>query len=287
MNRIMVLLLGLLLSFATHAGGPGAVRKQIESSMLVTGWALIAPDGSVTKLEIDEQEKLPAAVVKLIEQGGAGWRFEPAMVDGVARKAKARMSLRIVAKKIDADLYQLSIRSGYFGEEAQTPEEYVARPDAIKPLAMKPPSYPENAARMGGRGTVYVVLKIARDGTVQESFAEQVNLQVIGSENQMASMRAVFSKAALSAAKKWTFQPPATVGSAHETGWVVRVPVEFQFHGYERPTYGQWDSYVPGPTQRAPWDTNAIGQQAPDAMIAGMLYDARDGLRLLTPLQPG
>lgn len=287
MSRIVALLLGLLVAFASHAAGPGAVRKQIESSMLVTGWALIAPDGSVTKLEIDEQEKLPASVVKLVEQGGASWRFEPVLIDGVARKAKARMSLRVVAKKIDADLYQLSIRSGYFGEEAQTPEEYVARPDAIKPLAMKPPSYPENAARMGGRGTVYVVLKIARDGTVQESFAEQVNLQVIGSENQMASMRTIFSKAALNAAKKWTFQPPVAGGSPNETGWVVRVPVEFQFYGYERPTYGQWDSYVPGPTQRAPWDTNAIGEQAPDAMIAGMLYDARNSLRLLTPLQPG
>jgi TonB family protein len=287
MNRIVALLLGLLVAFACHAGGPGAVRKQIESSMLVTGWVLIDPDGSVTKLEIDGQEKLPAGVVKLIEQGGASWRFEPVLIDGVARKAKARMSLRVVAKKVDADLYQLSIRSGYFGEEAQTPEEYVARPDAIKPLTMKPPFYPENAARMGGRGTVYVVLKIARDGSVQETFAEQVNLQVIGSENQMASMRTIFSKAALSAAKKWTFQPPVAGGSPNETGWVVRVPVEFQFHGYERPTYGQWDSYVPGPTQRAPWDANAMDEQAPDAMIAGMLYDARNSLRLLTPLHPG
>ena len=287
MNRIMLLLLALLLPFASHAGGPGAVRKQIESSMLVTGWVSIAADGSLTKLEMDEREKLPQGVVGLVEQNSAHWRFEPVLVNGVARKAKARMSLRVVAKKVDAELYQLSIRSGYFGEEAQTPEEYVARPDAIKPLAMKPPMYPENAARMGARGTVYVVLKIARDGSVQESFAEQVNLQVIGSENQMASMRTMFSKAALSAAKKWTLQPPAPGGSAAETGWVVRVPVDFQFFGYERPTYGQWDSYVPGPTQRAPWDTDATGEHAPDAMIAGMLYDARNSLRLLTPLQPG
>ena len=287
MNRIVALLLVLLVAFASHAAGPGAVRKQIESSMLVTGWVSIAADGSLTKLEMDEPEKLPKGVVTLVERASAVWRFEPVLVDGVARKAKARMSLRVVAKKMDAELYQLSIRSGYFGQEAQTPEEYVARPDAIKPLAMKPPMYPENAARMGGRGTVYVVLRIARDGSVQESFAEQVNLQVIGSENQMASMRTIFSKAALSAAKKWTFQPPVAGGSSNETGWVVRVPVEFQFYGYERPIYGQWDSYVPGPTQRAPWDTHATDEQAPDAMIAGMLYDARNSLRLLTPLHPG
>jgi hypothetical protein len=30
-----------------------------------------------------------------------------------------------------------------------------------------------------------------------------------------------------------------------------------------------------------------MDEQAPDAMIAGMLYDARNSLRLLTPLHPG
>lgn len=287
MNRTMVLLLGLLIAFASHAAGPGAVRKTIESSMLVTGWVSIAADGSTTKLELDEKEKLPDVVVSLIEKGGARWRFEPVLVDGVARKAKARMSLRIVAKKIDADQYQVSIRSSYFGAEAVTPEEYVQQPDSIKPIAMKPPLYPENAARMGARGTVYVVLKIGREGTVQESFAEQVNLQVIGSDNEMKQMRGILAKSALGAAKKWTFQFPATGENAKQDVWVVRVPVDFQFYGHKRPGYGQWDSYVPGPTLRAPWDTGSDMTQSPDAMIAGGLYDARNSLRLLTPLQPG
>ena len=233
MNRTMALLLGLLVAFASHAAGPGAVRKTIESSMLVTGWVSIAADGSTTKLELDEKEKLPDVVVSLIQKGGATWRFEPVLVDGVARKAKARMSLRIVAKKIDADQYQVSIRSSYFGAEAVTPEEYVQQADSIKPIAMKPPLYPENAARMGARGTVYVVLKIGREGTVQESFAEQVNLQVIGSDNEMKQMRGILAKSALGAAKKWTFQFPATGENAKQDLWVVRVPVDFQFYGYQ------------------------------------------------------
>jgi hypothetical protein len=287
MNRTMALLLGLLVAFASHAAGPGAVRKTIESSMLVTGWVSIAADGSTTKLELDEKEKLPDAVVSLIEKGGATWRFEPVLVDGVARKAKARMGLRIVAKKVDADQYQISIRSSYFGAEAITPEEYVAQSDSIKPIAMKPPLYPENAARMGARGTVYVVLKIGREGAVQELFTEQVNLQVIGSDNEMKQMRGILAKSALNAAKKWTFQLPVTGENAKQDLWVVRVPVDFQFYGYKKPGYGQWDSYVPGPTLRAPWDTGSDTTQSPDAMIAGALYDARNSLRLLTPLQPG
>lgn len=287
MNRILALMLGLLVAFASHAAGPRAVRKTVESSMLVTGWVLIATDGSISKLELDEPDKLPTGVLSLVEQAGASWRFEPLLIDGVARKARARMSLRIAAKKIDAERYEVGIRSGYFGEEAMTPEERLARGDSIKPIAMKPPIYPEIAWKVGARGTVYVVLKIGREGTVQELFAEQVNLQVIGSENEMDRMRDMLAKSALNAARKWTFQLPAVGENAKKETWVVRVPVDFQFHGYQRPSYGQWDSYVPGPTRRAPWDTGFDSAQSPDAMIAGVLYDARYSLRLLTPLHPG
>lgn len=287
MNRILALMLGLLVAFASHAAGPRAVRKTVESSMLVTGWVLIATDGSISKLELDEPDKLPTGVLSLVEQAGASWRFEPLLIDGVARKARARMSLRIAAKKIDAERYEVGIRSGYFGEEAMTPEERLARGDSIKPIAMKPPIYPEIAWKVGARGTVYVVLKIGREGTVQELFAEQVNLQVIGSENEMDRMRDMLAKSALNAARKWTFQLPAVGENAKKETWVVRVPVDFQFHGYQRPSYGQWDSYVPGPTRRAPWNTGFDSAQSPDAMIAGVLYDARYSLRLLTPLHPG
>jgi hypothetical protein len=287
MNRILALMLGLLVAFASHAAGPRAVRKTVESSMLVTGWVLIATDGSISKLELDGPDKLPTGVLSLVEQAGASWRFEPLLIDGVARKARARMSLRIAAKKIDAERYEVGIRSGYFGEEAMTPEERLARGDSIKPIAMKPPIYPEIAWKVGARGTVYVVLKIGREGTVQELFAEQVNLQVIGSENEMDRMRDMLAKSALNAARKWTFQLPAVGENAKEETWVVRVPVDFQFHGYQRPSYGQWDSYVPGPIRRAPWDTGFDSAQSPDAMIAGVLYDARYSLRLLTPLHPG
>lgn len=286
MNRTMALLLGLLVAFASHAAGPTAVRKTVESSMLVTGWVLIAADGTTTKLELDDKEKIPDAVVSLIERGGATWRFEPVLVDGVARKAKARMSLRVVAKKFDANQYQISIRSSYFGAEAITPEEYVAQSDSIKPIAMKPPQYPENALRMGACGTVYVMLMVGREGTVQELFAEQVNLQVIGNDEEMKRMRNMLTKSALAAAKKWTFQPPTAGANAAQDVWVLRVPVDFQFYGYKKPGYGEWDSYVPGPTLRAPWDTGLDATQSPDAMIAGGLYDARNQLRLLTPLQP-
>lgn len=84
-------------SFDTFAGIK-EVRQQIEASMLVMGYVYIEPDGRVGRLELDQTEKLPPAVKQLMESAAPQWQFDPAKVDGVARKAKARMSLRVVAK---------------------------------------------------------------------------------------------------------------------------------------------------------------------------------------------
>ena len=286
MKRIAALLMGLLFSLAAQAGGPGAVRKTIESSMLVTGWVMIATDGSVSALEVDERGKLPDGVLRLIDLAMPQWKFEPVLVDGVARKARARMSLRIVARKFDADRYELRLQSGYFGKEGMTPQERVARGDSIKPLAMKPPSYPMSALQAGARGTVYLVLKVGADGAVQEVFTEQVNLRIVGSEQEMNRLRSLFSKNAMHAAKAWRFQFPAGHRVAQDQ--FVRIPVDYEFRGEEAPGYGQWHTYVPGPRNPLPWESERLdSSQSPDALVAGVLYQAGSGMRLLTPLHPG
>lgn len=284
---------GLLLAlFATSAfaQGPGAVRKQVEASMLVTGHVLIEPDGSVSGWEIDQRDKLPPAVVGLIEKAADVWRFEPVVVDGRQRKAKARMSLRMVAKKLEDDEYRVSIVSGHFGDEAITPEERQQREDSIRSLELKPPSYPVFALEVGARGTVYVVLRIARDGSVADAHAEQVNLRFVGSEQQMKQMRNVLSKSALRAAKDWRFRPPVSGDDVDDEFWYVRVPVDYQFTGQRTPGYGEWDAYVPGPRQVAPWSglENLDGFDIPpDALIAGEVYQVGKGRKLLTPLGEG
>jgi hypothetical protein len=286
MKRITMLLMGLLVSFGLHANGPGAVRKTIESSMLVTGWAMIATDGSVTALEVDEREKVPESVLRLVDTARSQWKFQPVLVDGVARKARARMSLRIVARKFDAERYELKLQGGYFGEEAMTPEERLARGGTIMPVSMKPPFFPLSAAQVGARGTVYLVLKVGADGAVEEAFAEQVNLRIVGSEHEMNKLRSLFAKNAMTAAKAWRFRfPPGYQVAADE---FVRVPVDYEFQGEAKPGYGQWNTYVPGPRHRLPWEKGELdASQSPDALVAGVLYQAGRGMRLLTPLHPG
>lgn len=269
----------------TALAGIKAVRQQIEASMLVTGAIIIEPDGAVGKLDIDQRDKLPEAVVGLVEKAAAGWKFEPILVDGVARRGKARMSLRVVANKLPDGDYQVALTGGYFGDEAITPEERQQRADSVRGLKLRAPMFPEEAARMGARGTVYLIVKVERDGAVGDVIAEQVNLEIVGDERQMQQMRNLLSKAALIAAKKWKFQPPSEGASVAAPFWLVRVPVDYRFADDKTAGYGEWQVYVPGPRTTAPWmQSEQDGAGAPDAMIAGGVYEVGKGRRLLTPL---
>lgn len=286
-KRIGLALVLTLLACTAWASGPAAVRKQIEGSMLVTGSILIEKDGSVSGLEVDQRDKLPPAVAKLVEGSGPSWKFEPVLVDGVARRAKARMSLLAVARKLETGDYEIAIRSGHFGEEAMSPEERQEGPDSIRPLKLKPPSYPQAAGEKGVQGTVYLVVKVGRQGTVEEVIAEQVNLRFVTSEAEMTRMRNVLAKSAITGAMKWTFQPPTTGESATAEFWSVRVPVDYSFRGTRQPKYGEWQAYIPGPRQSIPWDKDLGQGESPEAMVAGEVYEVGKGLRLLTPLQSG
>lgn len=274
---------------AAFAAGPGGVRKQVESSMLVTGHVLIEPDGGVSGWEIDRREKLPAPVVELIENSAPAWRFEPVVIDGRQRKAKARMSLRVTAKKAEGkDMYRISIVGGYFGDEAITPEEREERRDSLTAIDLKPPTYPMSALERGVRGTVYVVVRVGRDGKVSDAYAEQVNLKIVGSDGEMRQMRDMLSRSALQATKRWSFQTPAEGDRVDDDFWYARIPIEYAFYGQKAPGYGEWETYVPGPRQEAPWrsleDLDGF-DIAPDALVAGEIYQIGKGRKLLTPLQ--
>lgn len=288
-RRAISVALLLLLASGPALAGVAEVRKQVEASMLVTGMVFIAPDGSVHQLDVDNADKLPPGVRNLIDTASQAWRFEPHVVDGVAKLAKARMSLRVVAKQLEGGDYSLQLRSAYFGKEALTPEELIAREGTatVRAGSLKPPMYPEGAAIAGASGVAYLIVKIGKDGRVADAIVEQVNLQVLGNERVMDDLRKAFGKSALRATKSWTFQVPTTGASANDPYWSVRVPVSYMMPGKKEPGYGEWSVYVPGPKEKAAWAGDDTGMGDADAMIAGGVYLIGDGVRLLTPLQSG
>jgi hypothetical protein len=57
-----------------------------------------------------------------------------------------------------------------------TPKDPAEQPAA---LGMAPPSFPQQALDVGAQVMVYLLLRIGRDGKVEDGIAEQVNLRFV------------------------------------------------------------------------------------------------------------
>ena len=268
---------------AANGGGIAAVRERIESSMVIRGEVSIETDGSVSAVQLAKEDKLPVGVVSMVRDAGLKWRFEPVLRDGVAVRAVAPMSLRVIARKLDGDRYEISLRGINFARLDADDPENIAR------ISLKPPRYPEQAFRAGVSGSVYLLVKVGRDGKVEDAFAEQVNLTFLSRENDQRRARELLAKSAMAGARQWTFRVPTQGPGAAQPFWNVRVPVSYSLDngGAEGQEQGRWVSYVPGPRERAPWreDSEQLGF-SPDALADGSvnLVD-NNGPQLLTPLQ--
>lgn len=285
MKRLGMLLLCLAFCGTASAQTASAVRKRAEASMVVNGHIVLAPDGSVRSCTLDQQDQLPAPVVDLVKRNSATWRFQPVLADGVAVAAEAPMHLRVVAAPTgDGDTFNLRIVGATFSNG-----------HADKELAYKnrmPPRYPQEAVQARVSGTVYLLVRVQRDGSVGDVAAEQVNLNVADSENGMRRWRKLLAAASIEAARNWTFSTPANAADQHGDDWIVRVPVAYQLHRVgdsERPGSAAWQAYIPGPKEPIPWmdeyrrthkDENLGGDALPD----GSLYLVGSGLHLTTPL---
>lgn len=282
MKRALMGLFCVLLSCGVLAAGPSAVRKRTEVSMLVTGSILVSPDGGVQSYTVDQADKLPATVVDLLGKNVPTWKFEPVTVDGKPVLAKAKMSVRIVGKRVDDSHDAISIAGAQFGENDR------AAGESISYKTREAPAYPRMAVESRVPGTVYLVLRVDRQGQVANAVAEQVNLEAYGNDFQMDRFRQVLADATLKAATHWTFTIPTAGKHAADDYWVVRVPVHFELspagQSSPRDAYGHWHVYVPGPRQPVPWIENKLIAGSADAMPAGGIQQLDQALHLTTPL---
>jgi TonB family protein len=279
MKRWLIGLFCVLLSSAALAAGPAAVRKRVQASMLLTGTIVVAPDGSVSSYAIDKPEKLPPMVTGLIAESIPKWKFEPTLLDGKPVAAKAKMSVRFVAKPLGDDKYSVGISGTEFGQNV--PGESITYKNRVAP------TYPPQAANSRISGTVYLLLRVGRQGQVQEAVAEQVNLVVVDSDEELERGRKMLANSALAAARKWTFNLPTSGAHMNDEYWVARVPIAYDLMSgpLRDDDYGKWQPYVPGPKQPVPWmDDQRLLSGSADALPDGGLQPLeKDGLRLITP----
>lgn len=268
----------LLLAVAAVAVAvPKQVREQTEASMLLTGKISINADGSVAGYEILHADKVPDYVLSNLAEWVPEWRFKPVLAGGKAVPAQATMTLRMLARPSGEDKFEVSIAGTSFGLDGWRPTDNVQR------LEMEPPRYPRDVVRAGGQGTAYLVLKIGRQGTVEDVVVERVNLSVYASKREMDRFRNRLGAAAAKAAWDWTFIPPSTGDLAQDESWSVRVPVDFHLGRKVDAAYGEWTAYLPGPYQQAPWlESDEAGS---DALADGAMHTMGSGPVLMSPLQ--
>lgn len=269
---------------AAFAQTRGEVRDTLESSLVVTGDIRIASDGKVRDFHIDRPDKLPGEVMQLVDRAVPTWEFEPILADGKPAEARSRMRIRLVAYKREDGQYVLAIRSAAFTGDQD--EEVDAR--WLKQQKMPPPAYPAVAAASNVSGTVFLLIKVGADGKVQQAFAEQTNLRVLANGREMARWRKVLEQSAIAATRAWQFTPSANDPKHPEGGWTSRVPIDYSL-ARQRPGYGTWEPYIPGPHMPAPWLRPELARaQDVDAAQAGMLAPVGEtAIRLRTDLSQG
>ena len=285
MNFRSILFLALL-PFATTpvmARVPRAQLDRVVSSLAVSGTIEVDEQGKTVGYTIKDAEAYDQAVRNLLDRNTARWSFRPVLVDGVARRARFDMYLRLEAKPLDDKRFEVTIASAAFGSKAPAvAHAQIASRDRITP------TYPANENALGVGGTVVTVLKIGRDGKVEDVLVEQTNLKAVGPANAMKQWRADLERVSVAAARKWTFDVPTTGPRAEWPYWSMRVPFTFiPFGASEKSVPGQWESYVPGPRQAVTWARDGEkADQNGDALPGGRAFPLEQPLHLLTALNP-
>lgn len=261
---------GAALAFAD---GRAEVRKQVEASMLLTGSLDIDTDGAVATYRLKQADALPKAMLDVVDRRIRGWRFEPVVVDGRAVPVRSPMQLRLVTRQ-DGENYLLRIAGVTFlGEKGES---------SYSRGKLRPPKYPPEAVYKGVGGTVYLVLRVGRDGAVEDVVAEQVNLRTIGTEREMTTFRDLLGSSAIKTARTWKFVFPTEGEDADAPFMSLRVPVDFIAPDTRLEKAGKWQAYVPGPRQGVPWRNWDASLQAADAFASDGVYrDRPSGPRLL------
>lgn len=258
---------GMAVSPPAVAASAHEVAKQAEASMMVVGTLTVAPNGSVSSYQLDDAEKLPAAVSGLLQQAIPSWQFDPMVRDGKPVSVRSRMSLRVVLHPLGDKRYRLYLAGAYFSADGKPLKSDASR--------RTQPRYPMQAIRDKVSGTVYLALKVDAQGRVIDAMAEQVNLRIAGDDHEMERYRRLLADSALKAAHSWVLDPRWFDGAGDH---YAMVPVSYALNvgpgGHAMPdSPGHWDVYVPGPRHSVPWfDAGTMVAGSGDALPDGGVY---------------
>jgi len=274
-------LLGLAMAMAAASMQAVAIKQApIEASMQVTGTLSIDAAGAVSGFTLDEREKLPAQVTALLERTLPALRFERTPNGDGSRPVQAKMTLQVLATQADAEHMTISLHHARFVEAEPPVTERISVEHRV------PLHYPYEALKVEMTATVYVAVRIDRNGRVIDAQARQVNLGRPDTETRMRQLRAVFAKPTLEAVRHFTFNVPKIGPHANDADFSGVLPVQYVINGVV-PRYGQWTVYVPGPKAEIAWLDREDAADDSEAVRDGEFAQSGTGLKLLTPIGGG
>jgi hypothetical protein len=278
MQRLLLLFALLVCSFTLFAAkGPGAVRKQVESSMLVTGTIDIDASGNVVAYALDRPERLPEGIVRMVVTQAPRWAFAPVALPAEQAYSRSRMSLRFIAKKRDSGKTEVALRGARFFDERDA-EGFPVDREHSTPIAY-PLSFMRN---LFVTGTVHLAISVDRKGEVVDSAVEQINLTVIGSESDNKRWREILGRHWQEGSKRLRFEIPASAFAGNDRTVAGRIGFHFRRSDLPAWEYGDWEPHVPGPHTRIDWLPDPDAR--PDTFRPGTLHIAGSNRSLLTPL---
>ena len=270
-----------LLAMVTMAAQASST-EDIESSAVVSGTIVLAKDGTVQTVVIDDAARYGQPMADLVRNAALQWRFHPVLRHDEPVVAKSSMHVRVVLKKMPDGNYSARIKGATFGDSSTDSTDTLH--DADNRI---PPQYPKAAIRARVQGTVYLALRVDRSGRVVEAVAEQVNLENTGPERILKQYREILAESALKAARQWSYAIPTTGPLAKQDSWTAHVPVNYALNELGAPKPDRtWASYVPGPYTTAPW-VDKPDMNTADALADDTVRTDGAGPTLLSPFDHG
>jgi hypothetical protein len=147
----------------------------------------VAQDGSLRRYELDHPEQIDPLVRDFVERNIKSWSFEVGSLPvGISPTATIRnsMSVLVVARPVEGNTYSLRLAGSNFNAAEPEPGTQLGYAN------IKPPAYPQAAVAAGVKGKVFLMVKVGRNGAVEDAIAEQVNLGVVArNEKEMERWR--------------------------------------------------------------------------------------------------
>lgn len=280
---------GLLLIPIALAWQP-LLAKQAEPApvesvvaMQVDGWVSFDTLGQV------EDYRITTPVHESIRAGLDGtvrkWKFHQVLVDGTPRRAKTRIRVTLVAKQ-QSDGIQVKVDNVVFpSEQGDATARVDGQPEPITGNKLRPPGYPVGLMQQGVAGAVLLAIRVGPDGRAAEVLAVQSMLyDVRGGASALRVGIRMLEQSAVSAAKSWTFNVPATAKPRTADEQTVTVPVEYVMDKAKVNVAGQWRTIVRVPKRTIGWMTPEPGTQSvgvADA-VSGELIPLNSAIALAT-----